>query len=171
MVSHLGSHMELETLVACLDGQDAEGLHAILKQAGFECFLSPSNQLSRKGTKAFDVLVRTKDMLGAKTVMSRVSVMPRGTAKLDADGELLYCALCGSDHVHAYQGQIPTIIPSISRTAEPSAGWYHCLTCDGYYNNKPSRYKSLPFGLMYGSILAAFTLLVIWLIEWLRFNV
>lgn len=163
-------HNRLISIRSGLSGPDAQLLKSVLNANGVEVFLSNENMGTMNIGLRTDVMVRAIDKVRADSVLDKVATMPRCAlpTRLDEDGEEIACRHCGSERVHPFEGAVPTLIPGIKLSAAKGQHWYHCLQCDSYFKNSLSRLAGIPIALMWGGTLAALTLFVIWLIEFLR---
>lgn len=163
-------HNRLVPVRTGLNQADAQLLKSLLDANGVQVFLTHENMGSLNYGVRADLMVRAIDKVRADAVLAKVATLPRGAfpARLDEDGEELACRHCGSERVHPYVGAVPSGIPGIKLSASQADNWYHCLQCDSYFRNQRSRLAGIPIALMWGGTLAALTLFVIWLIEFLR---
>lgn len=149
---------------------DAQLLKSLLDANGVQVFLTHENMGSLNYGVRADIMVRAIDKVRADAALANVATLPHGAfpARLDEDGEELACQHCGSERVHPFEGQVPSGVPGLRWAAAKDDQWYHCLQCDSYFRNRRSRLAGLPIALIWGGTLAALTLFVIWLIEFLR---
>jgi len=163
-------HNRLIPVRTGLSASDAQLLKSVLNANGVDVFLTNENMGSMNIGLRTDVMVRAIDKVRVDAVLNKVATMPRCQLpnRLDDDGEEIACRHCGSERVHPFEGAVPTIIPGIKLKATRGERWYHCLQCDSYFKNSLSRTASFPLALLWGGVLAALTLLIIWLIEFLR---
>lgn len=163
-------HNRLIAIRTGLDASDAQLLKSLLDANGVEVYLSNENMGSLGYGVRTDIMVRAIDKVRADAVLTKIATMPRCAipTRLDEDGEEIACRHCGSERVHPFEGEVPTIIPGIRLKADKAEGWYHCLQCDSYFKNSLSRLASIPVAMMWGGALAGLTLFIIWLIEFLR---
>lgn len=154
-----------------LDRHQANLFKSNLEGHGIPAFLENENIGSLNYVVQTDLLVRLRDKEAADALLSKVDTIPlsRFPKRLDADGEERACEHCGSMRVHAFVGEVPTLVPGIKVKATPETGYFHCLECNSYYREKRLGFASFPIAMMWSLTLGAFVLGLYFLIQWLRF--
>lgn len=170
MTQVLEEDMRLVVLRSNLNQPDGALLRSVLEAQDIPVFLAGEHVAGMNEGLYANLMVHAKDWKRAEEVLSKVATMPRCAIPIrrDEDGEPIACRHCGSERVHAFEGEVPTIVPGVKVHASKNDDWYHCLQCDSYFRNSLSRFSSIPVGLMWAGALALLTLGIVWLIEFLR---
>ena len=160
----------LVVLRSGLNQPDGALLRSLLEAKGVPSFLANEQVAGIHPGFSANLMVRYGDLGRARQVLDNVATLPACAfpVRHDPDGEELACARCGSSRVHPFQGTLPSSLPFFKVTAKPGEGWFHCLQCDSYYNDRRPRFSSLSLALIWGGTLAFATLIVIWLINCIR---
>ncbi|WP_417465346.1 DUF2007 domain-containing protein [Kordiimonas sp.] len=163
-------HNRLVVLRSGLSQPDGALLRSVLESHGIHAFLSGEHVAGMNEGLWANLMVRAADYEDAQKALSNLAMMPSKAfpVRHDADGEELACLRCGSGRVHAFEGRVPTSLPFVKVMAERGQGWYHCLQCGSYYNDRRPRFSSLSIALMWGGTLALATLIGIWIINWIK---
>jgi len=160
----------LVTLRSGFYADDAQLTKSLLEGNGVQVFMVGEGVSSMNEGYHAAIMVRASQWKQAEEILNKVALMPRSAvaARLDEDGEEHACSQCGSTRVHAFVGEVPTVIPGVRLSAMQGEGWFHCLQCNSHYKDKRSRFAGLPFGILWGGVVGLFFLCLYWFLEWLR---
>jgi len=170
MVEQFDDFNRLVPLRRGLTTADAQLMRSLLTANGLQVFVNSENMGALNYAVGTDVMVRAVDKGRAEDVLKKVAAIPRCQlpTHFDEDGEERACAHCGSTHVHAFVGEVPTFIPGVRLAASAGEGWYHCLQCDSHYREQKSRFSGMPVALMWGGFLGGAGFALYWVIDWLK---
>lgn len=165
-------HADLDKLVAIrsgLDGHQANMLKLNLEGQGVPAFLANENVGSLNFVSNTDLFVRAKDWRAAERLLSKIDTLPGPQPRLDPDGEEYVCRHCGSNRVHPFSGEVPTLIPFVRLKAAAGDRWFHCLECDSHFREGRQQFAGMPVALAWSAFMGALAFGLILLINWLRY--
>lgn len=166
MTSETSQLDSLVTLRSALMRDKAHILKTTLESYGIPAFLASENMGSLMYGVATDLLVRRGDLPRAQSLLENVSALNLPDRNDDEDG--VHCPSCGSSRVVVHTGTVPSILPGITWRAPAEDGWMHCFECKSYWREGGRRFSSLPLALLWGLSLGGLSLVLISIIEWLR---
>lgn len=152
-----------------LDGHQANMFKLNLEGQGIPAFLANDNVGSLNFVSHTDLFVKAKDWRAAEQFLSKVDVLPKRRRMLDPDGEEHACRHCGSNRVHSFVGEVPTLVPFVRLEASADGGWFHCLECDSYFREGRRQFAGLPIALAWSLFMGGAALGVVLLINWLKY--
>ncbi len=156
-----------------LDAPQAQMLKTYLDAQGIMVFLNAEHVAAMNEGLKTDILIREIDRVRAEAALKNIEVLSYHQKHQLYEGETIEneppsCRQCGAMDIHAFTGEVPTLIPGIRIAAGIEDAWVHCSNCDSYYREGKRRFSSVAVAFMWAATLGLSALCLYWLITWLR---